>query len=82
MSIDEHDYYLPREAANYLRVSVASLRRATRRGDLKCLRVGKLVRFQKHWLDAVTASSGSEPKGTQPDGCPAGRQAGVPHDVS
>ena len=45
---------IPHDAARYLRVSIESLRRAVQRGDLKCAKLGRLVRYRKAWLDQWT----------------------------
>ena len=38
------------DAAQFVHMSPQSLRRAVRRGDLRCARFGRLVRFRKLWL--------------------------------
>ena len=44
------EFLTPQAAARYLYLSPQSLRRAVRRGDLRCARLGRLVRFRKVWL--------------------------------
>ena len=39
------------EAAEYLRVSVASIDNWITEGSLKCARIGRSVRIRKEWLD-------------------------------
>lgn len=42
---------LPREAASHLRISVATLLRLSRTGEIPEVRVGKLWRYRKSALD-------------------------------
>jgi excisionase family DNA binding protein len=44
------EFLTPEAAARYLYLSPQSLRRAVRRGDLRCARLGRLVRFRRAWL--------------------------------
>lgn len=45
------EYLTPDDAAHYLCLSPQSLRRAVRRGDLRCARLGRLTRYRRSWLD-------------------------------
>jgi excisionase family DNA binding protein len=50
----ELTYLTPREAARYLHVSFATLRRASDRGEVRCVRIGKLRRYSRESLDALS----------------------------
>lgn len=41
----------PTEAAKFLRISVVALRRRVQRGTLKCVRLGRSLRFRLEDLD-------------------------------
>ncbi len=56
-AVDDDPVLTPQEAAQYLRISVASLLRHTRTGEIKAFHVGKLWRYRKSWLDEYAQSS-------------------------
>ena len=45
------EFLTPDDAARYICMSPQSLRRAVRRGDLRCARLGRLIRYRRSWLD-------------------------------
>jgi excisionase family DNA binding protein len=57
LAVDDDPVLTPKEAAQYLRISVASLLRHTRTGEIKAFHVGKLWRYRKSWLDEYARSS-------------------------
>lgn len=57
LAVDDDPVLTPQEAAQYLRISVASLLRHTPTGEIKAFRVGKLWRYRKSWLDEYSRSS-------------------------
>ena len=57
------EFLTPEAAARYICMSPQSLRRAVRRGDLRCARLGRLVRFRKVWLlDWADTQAAAAPK--------------------
>ena len=59
---------VPREAASYLKISVATLRRAVRRGDLRHTRVGRLLRFRRDWLEQLASPTTRQETATADQG--------------
>lgn len=71
--MNPHDEFLiPHDAANYLHLSVESLRRAAKRGEVRCARLGRLIRFRRSWLDAWAEA---QAPGPAPSAERAGKQA-------
>lgn len=48
----EDPFYGPDDAARYVGVSTETIRRAYRTGRLQTLRMGRLVRMRRSWIDA------------------------------
>ena len=57
----QQEWFTPKEAAEYLRVSVATIYRLTQQGRLPAYRIGTARRYRREDLDAV-------PERIQPDG--------------
>jgi excisionase family DNA binding protein len=56
------DILTPQEAADVLKVSASTITRLCARGELQHVRIGKLVRIRREWLDAYLdrGSNGSD----------------------
>jgi excisionase family DNA binding protein len=52
----EDPLVVPNEAAKYLRISVATLQRLSRAGEIPGVRIGKLWRYRKSTLDEWVGS--------------------------
>lgn len=57
----QDEFLIPHDAAHYLHLSVESLRRAAKRGEVRCARLGRLVRFRRSWLDAWAEAQSLSP---------------------
>jgi|LauGreDrversion4_2_1035121.scaffolds.fasta_scaffold139522_3 excisionase family DNA binding protein len=58
---DQSPLLTPREAAAYIRVGERHLWTVTDRGDLPCIRIGRLVRYHRHDLDTYIDCRRSNP---------------------
>ena len=60
------------EVASYLRCSISTVRRLTRRGELPHYRLGKIVRFRRDEIDAWLAGrhEGAVPSAIRPSSDP------------
>ncbi len=52
-----HGYWSTTRAAAYLDLSEVALRERVRRGQLRCVRLGRTLRFRRADLDAVLCSA-------------------------
>lgn len=51
--MDKQEWFTPKEAAEYLRISVPQIYRLTQKGELQAYHVGRSRRYRRHELDAL-----------------------------
>lgn len=72
---DQHDFLTTRQVANLLRISTRTVQKMVQRGDLRAIRVGRLLRFDARAVRGFISSNSTAAR----TGTDAGEAADTQH---